>query len=161
MCPFCDLWSDKILSRLEDVSLKARRNYVSRCLLRVRDLKGKLLAVGAVFILTILTAWTDSTIVFASVTDADIRKVKNPMVVLISSMLRPALALVGTIGTLYCITLGIRMVRSKGDDEKRRAKYYLKNAVIGFALIFGLILGLNIGIPLLISWVNENATGVS
>lgn len=100
---------------------------------------------------------------FSSTVDgsADMTKIKNPIIILITSTLKPALALVGTIGLLYCLTLALKLIRTKEPQERKKARLCFKNAVVGFALIFCLILALNIGMPLLIAWVNENAATMS
>ncbi|MBQ5431145.1 MAG: hypothetical protein IIU28_05785 [Lachnospiraceae bacterium] len=126
----------------------------------VRKRRLRTMVSGAV---AMLAAVIPSTTVWASTIggSSDLSKIKNPMVLLITSVLKPALALVGVIGLLYCITIGVRFARTEDPQERTKAKNCFKNSLIGFALIFGLILGLNIGVPLLIAWVNENAVGIS
>ena len=85
----------------------------------------------------------------------------KPIVALINSMMGPALALVGAIGSLYCVLLGVKFAKAEEPQDREKAKAHLRNAIIGFVLIFVLILALNLSINPLITWVEENTTGVN
>ena len=73
----------------------------------------------------------------------------------------PLLALVGAAGALYCVVLGVKFAKAEEPQEREKTKGALKNAIIGFFLIFVLILGLNIMMPQMIKWVNTNNGAVS
>ena len=73
----------------------------------------------------------------------------------------PLLALVGAAGALYCVVLGVKFAKAEEPQEREKAKGALKNAIIGFVLIFVLILCLNIMMPQMIKWVNTNNGVVS
>ena len=92
---------------------------------------------------------------------ADLSGAVDPIVALINSMMGPALALVGAIGSLYCVLLGVKFAKAEEPQEREKAKSHLKNAIIGFVLIFVLILALNLSMKPLIAWVEGNTTGVS
>ena len=83
-------------------------------------------------------------------------QVVAPIVSLLNSLMAPLLALVGAAGTLYCVVLGVKFAKAEEPQEREKAKGALKNAIIGFVLIFVLILGLNIMMPQMIQWVNKN-----
>lgn len=80
-----------------------------------------------------------------------------PIVALLNSLMAPLLAIVGAAGALYCIILGVKYAKAEEPQEREKAKGALKNAVIGFVLIFVLILALNLLMPVMITWVNEQA----
>ena len=84
-----------------------------------------------------------------------------PIIGLINSLMGPALALVGAVGSLYCVLLGVKFAKAEEPQEREKAKSHLKNAIIGFVLIFVLILALNLSMEPLINWVESNAKGVS
>ena len=86
---------------------------------------------------------------------ANYDKVVNPIVSLLNSLLGPALALVGAIGTLYCVLLGVKFAKAEEPQEREKAKSHLKNAIIGFVLIFVLIVALKIGMGVMVDWVEE------
>ena len=83
--------------------------------------------------------------------------VANPIVDLITSILGPLLAIVGAAGTIYCVVLGVKYAKAEEPQDREKAKGALKNAIIGFVLIFVLILALRLLMPSLIEWVNRNA----
>ena len=83
--------------------------------------------------------------------------VASPIVQLIYSILGPLLAIVGAAGTIYCVVLGVKYAKAEEPQDREKAKGALKNAIIGFVLIFVLILALRILMPQLIKWVNQNA----
>ena len=84
----------------------------------------------------------------------------KPIVALINSMMGPALALVGAIGSLYCVLLGVKFAKAEEPQDREKAKAHLKNAIIGFVLIFVLILALNLAKDPLIKWVVDNGVAM-
>lgn len=86
-------------------------------------------------------------------------QVVAPIVSLLNSLMAPLLAIVGALGTLYCVILGVKYAKAEEPQEREKAKGALKNAVIGFVLIFVLILALNMLMPVMIKWVNSQGAG--
>ena len=84
-------------------------------------------------------------------------EVATPIEQLIYSLLPPLLAIVGAVGTIYCVVLGVKYAKAEEPQDREKAKQALKNAIIGFVLIFVLILALRILMPRLVEWVNKNA----
>ncbi len=87
---------------------------------------------------------------------ADFKGVAAPIVALLNEMMTPLLAVVGAAGSLYCVVLGVKFAKAGEPQEREKAKTALKNAIIGFILIFVLILALNIMMPNMVQWVNDN-----
>ena len=106
------------------------------------------------FALALLGCMLLATTAFAS---EGLDGVVNPVVSLINSLTKPVLAIVGALGSLYCILLGVKYAKAEEPQDREKAKTHLKNAIIGFVLIFVLILALNKLMPALINWVNSNA----
>ena len=96
----------------------------------------------------------------AYATGANLDGVASPIVALINSLMGPALAIVTALGSLYCVLLGVKFAKAEEPQEREKAKSHLKNAIIGFVLIFVLILALNLAKDPLIAWVEANAKGV-
>ena len=90
--------------------------------------------------------------VFA-VSFADVYK---PIVELIDSFHDPFMAIVVAVGALYCIVLGMKYAQAEEPQERQKAKQHLKNAVIGYVLIFVLTFALNRLTPILDNWVSIN-----
>ena len=84
-------------------------------------------------------------------------KVASPIVQLIYSLLAPLLAIVGAAGTIYCVILGVKYAKAEEPQDREKAKGALKNAIIGFVLIFVLILAIRILMPQLITWTSQQA----
>ena len=82
-----------------------------------------------------------------------------PVVELIYNMLSPLLALVGAVGAIYCVILGVKYARAEEPQDREKAKGALKNAIIGFLLIFILLVVLKGLMPQMIKWVNSNYKG--
>ena len=101
-----------------------------------------------------MAAMTLCTGAFAA--DAGFGDVVNPIVDLINQLMGPLLAIVGAVGALYCVVLGVKFAKAEEPQDREKAKGALKNAIIGFVLIFVLILALNLMMPRMIKWVNDN-----
>lgn len=84
-------------------------------------------------------------------------QVAAPIVSLLNSLMAPLLAIVGAAGALYCVVLGVKFAKAEEPQDREKAKGALKNAIIGFVLIFVLILALNLLMPQMINWVNQQA----
>ncbi len=96
---------------------------------------------------------------YASNKNLDVSEASNTIVAMINSLLAPILAIVGAVGTLYCVLLGVKFAKAEEPQDREKAKTHLKNAIIGFVLIFVLIVALNLMMPQFEKWVTSN-TGV-
>ena len=85
-------------------------------------------------------------------------EVVSPVVDLINNLLGPVLAIVGAAGTIYCVVLGVKYARAEEPQDREKAKQHLKSAIIGFILIFVLIVALNLMLPYLTSWASKYQT---
>ena len=82
-------------------------------------------------------------------------KIAEPIVGLIESLFAPAMAIVVAAGTLYCIVLGVKFAKTEEPQEHEKAKTHLKNAIIGFVLIFVLVVALRLSVGPLTAWMNN------
>ena len=82
----------------------------------------------------------------------------QPIVALLNTLMAPLLAIVGAAGALYCVVLGVKFAKAEEPQDREKAKGALKNAIIGFVLIFVLLMGLNLLLPQLTSWVNSTVS---
>ncbi len=78
--------------------------------------------------------------------------VSDPIIKLINDAVNPALLLVGAIGAIYCIILGAKLAKAEEPQDREKAKSSLKNALIGFVLIFVLLVVLKLGLPAMTTW---------
>ncbi len=122
--------------------------------LTVKEKRFMMVAIFAVT--TVVAMMSINMIAFASNGSVDLSGVTNPIIQLLNSFLRPLIALVGAIGTIYCVLLGVKFAKAEEPQEREKAKTHLKNAIIGFVLIFVLIVALNRALPILESWMSNN-----
>ena len=87
--------------------------------------------------------------------------VVNPVISLLNSLLGPILGLVGAVGTLYCVLLGVKFAKAEEPQEREKAKAHLKNAIIGFVLIFVLIVALKLGMKAMTDWLATQGVNVT
>ena len=84
-----------------------------------------------------------------------------PIVELLNSILTPMLLIVFAAGSLYCVVLGVKYAKAEEPQDREKAKGALKNAIIGFVLIFVLILALNLLKKPMVEWVNKNGGNIA
>ena len=84
-----------------------------------------------------------------------------PIVELLNNILTPMLLIVGAAGSLFCVILGVKYAKAEEPQDREKAKGALKNAIIGFVLIFVLILALKLLTPIMVQWVNNNGGNIS
>lgn len=93
--------------------------------------------------------------VTASANQPDFEKVSQPIVELIKNLLSPIIAIVGALGSIYCVFLGVKFAKAEEPQDREKAKSHLKNAIIGFVLIFVLMLVLRLTIDPLTKWATK------
>ena len=103
------------------------------------------------FALTALASTTDAT-------KSDFDEVTDPIVELMKQVTLGLIPLVGAIGAVYCVLLGVKFAKAEEPQEREKAKSHLKNAIIGYVLIFVLVVALNRLTPIMASWMTKNAT---
>ena len=111
---------------------------------------------GSMFLVVMVLMAFMATPAFATGTGTNFDTITTPIVGLIESLLSPALALVGAIGSLYCVVLGVKYAKAEEPQDREKSKGHLKNAIIGFVLIFVLMLALKLAMPILQNWVYTN-----
>lgn len=80
----------------------------------------------------------------------------SPIIALLNSFINPLLAIVGALGTIFCIVIGVKFAKAEEPQEREKAKSALKNAIIGFVLVFVLIVALKMLMPVMTSWMSSN-----
>ena len=117
---------------------------------KLENFKEKVLCskVAAALLLPLLL----TTPAFATDYDSTVR----PIISLLNNLLGPLLGVVGAVGTLYCVLLGVKFAKAEEPQDREKAKAHLKNAIIGFALIFILMVLLKIGMGVMIDWVKDS-----
>lgn len=83
----------------------------------------------------------------------DLTNATKPVTELVESLYGPLITIVSSVAIIYCIFLGVKLAKAEEPQEREKAKSALKNAIIGYLLIFVLILVLRQVTPVLSSWV--------
>lgn len=89
---------------------------------------------------------------FLAITQGQVQEIVNPITQLINVIVPVLLGLVGSLGLVYCILLGVKYARSSDPQEHEQAKKALTHAIIGFVLIFVLLIMCNVALPYLIDF---------
>ncbi len=85
----------------------------------------------------------------------------QPIIDLLNMIITPALLIVGALGAIFCILLGVKYAKAEEPQDREKAKHGLKNAIIGFVLIFVLLVALKIGLPAMTSWYESASVTTS
>ncbi len=80
-----------------------------------------------------------------------------PIVDLINSILTPLITVVGALGAIWCVLLGVKLAKADEPQEREKAKMALKNAIVGYLLIFILIVVLRLTIGPLSKWMADSS----
>ncbi len=111
---------------------------------------------SVLFVALVLVAFMVTPAFAAQTGTTNFDSVTVPIVNLINSLLTPILSIVGAVGALYCVVLGVKYAKAEEPQDREKAKSHLKNAIIGFVLIFVLMLALKLSMPILQNWVATN-----
>ena len=82
---------------------------------------------------------------FLAITEGQITRILGPITNIIDVIVPALIGLVASIGAIWCIVLGVKFAKSEDPQEHEKAKKALINAIIGFVLIFGLLIMLDLG----------------
>ena len=95
-------------------------------------------------------------LIFAlAITSVQANQMVSPVMELIQVFIPVILTLVATVGFIWCIVLGVKFAKSTDPQEPQQAKKSLINAIIGFVLIFVLMLVLHIAFPYFLEMVKD------
>ena len=79
----------------------------------------------------------------------------KPIVNLINMATGPLIAIVVALGAIYGVFLGIKLAKAEEPQDKQKAKGQLKSAIIGFLLIFVILVVLKVAAQPMLAWVNS------
>ena len=85
----------------------------------------------------------------------EIKSIVQPVLDICDALVPIMLLVVGAIGALWCILLGVKYAKADDPQEHEKAKKGLVNAIVGFVLIFILLIMLNIGTTVLTQWWDD------
>lgn len=85
-------------------------------------------------------------------TTAEMNKIIAPIIEVCKILVPALLAVVGAVGAIFCILLGVKYARASEPQEHENAKKALQHAIVGFVLIFVLLIMLQVGITIFTDW---------
>ena len=93
--------------------------------------------------------------VILAVTEKELKQVVQPLLDVLGVVVPILLSVVGAVGALWVIFLGVKYAKAEDPQEHEKARASLKNAIIGFVLIFVLLIALQIGVSVFTQWYRQ------
>ena len=87
-----------------------------------------------------------------AMSEADLNKIVKPLLEVLNVLVPVLLSVVGAVGAIWVIFLGVKYARAEEPQEHEKARNSLKHAIIGFVLIFVLLVALQIGLVIFTNW---------
>ena len=87
-----------------------------------------------------------------AMSEKDLNKIVKPLIEVLNVLVPVLLGVVGAIGAVWVIFLGVKYAKAEEPQEHEKARNSLKNAIIGFVLIFVLLVALQIGLFVFTNW---------
>lgn len=120
----------------------------------------KVMKVCSLALAAAFTVLAYSGVAFAS-QGADLTGVVNPVIGLINSLINPLLLLVGAGGGVYAIILGVKYATAEEPQEREKRKQAIKTFLIGYVLIFVLMVVLKLSMTPLQTWMTNSISGTT
>ena len=90
--------------------------------------------------------------VILAMSQKDLEKVVKPLTDVLGVVVPVLLGVVGALGALWVIFLGVKYARAEDPQEHEKARNSLKNAIIGFVIIFVLLIALEWAVSIFTDW---------
>jgi heme O synthase-like polyprenyltransferase len=87
-----------------------------------------------------------------AMSEKDLQQIVKPLLDVLNILVPVLLGVVGALGAVWVIFLGVKFAKAEEPQDHEKAKSNLKNAIIGFALIFILLVALQVGVTIFTNW---------
>ena len=87
-----------------------------------------------------------------AISEKDLNQIVKPLIEVLDVLVPVLLGVVGAVGAIWVIFLGVKYARAEEPQEHEKARNSLKHAIIGFVLIFVLLIALQIGLAIFKNW---------
>jgi hypothetical protein len=87
-----------------------------------------------------------------AISSDDLARIIAPVVEVCENLVPVLLIVVGAVGALWCILLGVKYAKAVDQQEHDQAKKALVHAIIGFVIIFVLLIGLKVATGVFTDW---------
>ena len=84
--------------------------------------------------------------------EKDLQQIVKPLLDVLNILVPVLLGVVGALGAVWVIFLGVKFAKAEEPQDHEKAKSNLRNAIIGFALIFILLVALQVGVTIFTNW---------
>ena len=120
-----------------------------------------LMKIAVIAFLAVGTVLAFTTPSFAGSVDINLDPAVHPVLNLINKLVNPLMLLVGAGGVIFCIIMGVKYATAEEPQEREKRKQALKTAIIGYLLIFVLVVILKLSIGPLTQWMVGNTTATT
>ena len=124
-----------------------------------------LLKIGMVILMAaaVTLTFTEPSFAAGALKDVDVNldPAVHPVLNLINKLVNPLMLLVGAGGVVFCIIMGVKYATAEEPQEREKRKQHLKNAIIGYLLIFVLVVILKLSIGPLTNWMVGNTAATT
>ena len=87
-----------------------------------------------------------------AISERDLNQIVKPLLEVLGVVVPVLLSVVGALGAIWVIFLGVKYAKAEEPQEHEKARANLKHAIIGFVLIFGLLVALQIALNIFTNW---------
>ena len=92
-----------------------------------------------------------------AISEKDLTQIVKPLTEVLGVVVPVLLTVVGSVGAIWVIFLGVKYAKAEEPQEHEKARANLKHAIIGFVLIFVLLIAVRVGLSVFTDWyVNYN-----
>ena len=96
-------------------------------------------------------------LILATISEKDLNGIVKPLIDVLKVAVPVLLGVVGAIGALWVILLGVKYAKASQPQEHQNAKKSLQHAIVGFVLIFVLLIMLQVGLNIFTEWWSSYA----
>ena len=87
-----------------------------------------------------------------AMSEKDLNNIVKPLLEVLNVLVPVLLGVVGALGAVWVIFLGVKYAKAEEPQEHEKARNSLKHAIIGFVLIFVLLVALQIVLTVFTNW---------
>ncbi|MBO4682622.1 MAG: hypothetical protein J5618_02040 [Bacilli bacterium] len=87
-----------------------------------------------------------------AMSEKDLNQIVKPLLDVLNVLVPVLLSVVGAAGAVWVIFLGVKFAKAEEPQEHEKARTNLKHAIIGFVLIFVLLIALQVGLTIFTNW---------
>ena len=87
-----------------------------------------------------------------AMSEKDLKQIVQPLLDVLNVLVPVLLGVVGALGAVWVIILGVKFAKAEEPQDHDKAKNNLRNAIIGFALIFILLVALQVALTVFNNW---------